>query len=233
VEIWIGSPLIKTTLTPHVPVRPLDGWTTPPPLRRVARAPGRRKTSRVPRESVQAVLQDLEQFLNDSIAAHAFACAGLRQVSALFERVPRVAENPDPLIHIGTGDPNAPETRFYARWRVSDALSQVDHDGPVEARLGQQWIVYVFTGWEHEYRPRLAAAHGSTKELLLYPLLGDLRRLRNDVVHHHGIASADNAGKCEIVQHWVAVGDVIQLKGEHFVEFVTLFPWTEMHAGPQ
>lgn len=182
-------------------------------------------------ESVAVVLDDLRLMLNDAVATHGFACMGLVLIPDLFERFPPPPENPDPIIYLGVGDPNLPSAKQYAEWRHSQALEQVARNGPVETRLSQQWIVYMFTAWEHEFRARLAAAHGCSPNDLKYPLLGDLRRLRNDVVHHHGVATPGETGKCELLV-WFTPGDVIQLRGEHFAEFVEGFPWDDMSVGP-
>jgi hypothetical protein len=134
-------------------------------------------------------------------------------------------------VYFGIGDPNLPGARPYAQWRVSEALAKVAPNGPVDRWLGQQWIVFTFTIWEHDYRCRLAAAHGVSPSAIAHPLLGDLRLLRNDVVHHGGIATDRNAGRCAVLR-WFRPGDDIAITGERFVEFVDLFPWQELASPP-
>lgn len=186
----------------------------------------------VAQESAADVVADLRSALNDAVAAHTFACTGLGLIPDFLERVPRTPENPDPTIFIGNEDPNLPTARHYAFWRRSKALSQVARDGPVEILLSRQWIVYMFHRWEDEFRPRLAAAHRCAAKDLTYPLLGDLRRLRNDVIHHRGIATEKNSGHCEVLSHWFESGDRIHLRGEHFSDFVQRFPWEALEGGP-
>jgi hypothetical protein len=183
-------------------------------------------------EAVETVLTELGVALNDSLAAHSFASFGLTLIPETLQRLPRVPENPDPAFMFGVGDPNTAEARQYAQWPISTALEQVAGNGPVEVRLSQQWVVFFFALWEHEYRPRLATAHHCSRDDLKYPLLGDLRRLRNDVVHHHGTATAGEAGSCEVLTHWFEEGEMIHLRGEHFVEIVQRFPWPDLAAGP-
>lgn len=185
----------------------------------------------VPSETVDGILAELHRELKDMTAAHGFAAMGLRRVSELFATLPRAPENPDPIVFIGIGDPNSPEARQYAQWSLSEALNQVRERGPVETRLGHQWIALLYSLWEHEYRPRLALAHGRDKDDEMYPLLGDLRRLRHDVLHHGGVATQEWTGRCEVVGHWFPAGDVIRLEGRHFEEFVRLFPWSDMAKG--
>ncbi len=183
-------------------------------------------------ETVDDVLNELGQFVNDSIASHAFATAGLRQLSDFLSRAPRTPANPDPQIFIGHGDPNLAESQKYAMWRTSTALEQIAHNGPVDTRLSQQWLVSMFAAWEHEYRHRLAKAHGVAHEMVVVPLFGDLRLLRHDILHCRGIATAENSGRCEVLQHWFAVGEKIQIRVEHHLDFVTRIPWPKMWAGP-
>jgi hypothetical protein len=185
----------------------------------------------MPDLAVDHVLDDLRAFLNEALATHGFAAWGLQYLAAWFSSLETTPENPDPTIWIGVPGDDV-DFAHYASWKRSEAIAQLAHEGPVERTLSQQWIVYTYTGWELEYRPRLAAAHGCEPSDLKVPLLGDLRRLRHDVVHHRGVATKENAGRCEVVGHWVKEGDLIELRGDHFGEFSRLFPWDVLAAGP-
>ena len=136
---------------------------------------------------------------------------GLLQLPGFFDRTLRTPENPDPKIFIGVGDPNRPESRQYASWRLSEALEQIAMNGPVETQFGQQWLVSMFAAWEHEYRRRLAKAHGVADEMVFVPLFGDLRLLRHDILHCRGIATAENSGRCEVLQPWFVIGQPIHI----------------------
>jgi hypothetical protein len=182
-------------------------------------------------EAASEVLREFDEFLSDAIAAFSFARLGLRSVAETTAGLTTMSSNPDPMHYIGVGDPTDPES-FWA-WRRSELLWQVAQDGPAETRLGHQWIAYVYAGWQEAFRPRLAACHGCAKADLRYPVLGDLRHLRNDVIHHRGVATAHNTGKCTVLAHWFAEGEVIRLRDEHFVEFRTLLPWDRMAIGPR
>src|SRR5690348_15232672 len=110
-------------------------------------------------ETLAEVLDDLRAFLNDGLATSAYARMGLMREREFLEGLPTIEENPDPTVHLGVTDPSevfAP----CSRWRRSEALRHQADGGPVEQRIGQQWIVSMFTAWEHEYRRRLEAAHG-------------------------------------------------------------------------
>jgi hypothetical protein len=189
----------------------------------------------VTERSVSEWLQELAEFLNDAAAAHAFAGAGLQFLLERFEEVsksvPSDPTNPEPKIILGIGDPNSPEAQPYADLRVADLSARLADAGPVVTQIGQQWVVQVFTAWEEYFRPGLARAYGCQPSDVSYPLLGDLRRLRNDVAHHRGVATKNNSGRCEVV-HWVEPGDTILVRGQQVAEFMRLFPWAALQAGP-
>jgi hypothetical protein len=183
----------------------------------------------VPTESAQTILGELRKDLNDLMTAHGFACMGLRRMREYFDSMSEHLTDPDPAILLeniipdNTAQPKNPGWLPHAEWRLSEAIRQVQDDGPVEALLGRQWIVSVYALWEDEYRPRLAKARGREKDEEKYPLPGDLRLLRNDVVHHRGIATADNTGRCEVLS-WFQPGEPIRVDGRHFDQFLQLFP---------
>jgi len=185
-------------------------------------------------ETPQGVLDQFRAFLNDSLAAVGFALSGLRQLETTLvtmDQTPRVPGNPDPTIYVGRGDPNdAPGV--MAGWRLSEALARLVTDGPIDTLLSQQWLVYFYSGWEHEFRPRLADAHDCTTGKLQYPLFGDIRMLRDDIVHHRGIASEGKTGRCAVLR-WFKVGDAILLNGEHQIEISNLIPWVDLEGGPR
>jgi hypothetical protein len=172
----------------------------------------------------------LQKDLNDLAAAAAFALSGLRLELDRLKEIPTIPENPDPRIYLGIGDPNIPGALPYASWRLSEAADQLQPDGPVATSLGHQWIVFLYSVWEHVYRPRLAVVHNRNAEEERYPVLGDLRYLRNDVVHHRGVATRENTGRCQILL-WFQPGEAINLKLENIDQFMRIFPWGDIKDG--
>ena len=62
-------------------------------------------------------------------------------------------------------------------------------------------------------------------------LFGDLRHLRNDIVHHDSVAASGNAGKCKILTHFQP-GDQVFLEPEDFVVIMDeLAAWVESFGG--
>jgi hypothetical protein len=190
----------------------------------------------VPNESARTILDELRRDLDDLMIAHGFACIGLRRIREHLANTPKHGVNEDPIIHLEgliPDDPDWPKNPGWlpsAEWRLSEALEQVEDNGPVEMLLGRQWIISVYALWEERYRPRLAKAHGRQTADEKYALLGDLRLLRNDVVHNGGIATVSSTGHCEIL-NWFRPGEIIMVDGRHFGEFLRLFPWLQLESG--
>jgi hypothetical protein len=181
--------------------------------------------------SVNQILGELNLDFNDLTAAHGFSVMGLERLPAYVATIPKHSMNQDPLILVGDNPTDSPKTPHYAGWRLSEVINQVKRNGPVETRLGHLWIVTLYALWEEKYRPRLAAARGRSSADEKYDLWGDLRHLRNDVVHHGGIATTENTGRCVLLRHWFQTGDIIRLKSRHFDEFLRLIPWKDLVTG--
>jgi hypothetical protein len=78
--------------------------------------------------------------------------------------------------------------------------------------LGNLIVVSIFSFWEDHYREKIASTLGLPKDDLLVPVLGDLRLIRNDIVHHQAIATA-RLEKCEKLR-WFVEGDAVIMDEE-------------------
>jgi hypothetical protein len=182
-------------------------------------------------EAVEDVLADLKQMLDRAAAAQAFSNFGLAQVDRQIAAGPRSADNPDPAVYIGIGDPNDPAATQYAKFKASELPALLANGGPISTQLGQQWAVFVFTEWENSFRQRLASAHGCGPHSIQSDVFGDLRRMRHDILHQRAIASREWSGRCALLQ-WFQPGDEILIKAEHIAQFMGLVPWDELRKGP-
>jgi len=183
-------------------------------------------------ESVAVVLTEFANFLNQAAMTHGLAVNGIQLSVAQMENAPRSPKNPDPDVYMGIGDPNVAGSTTYASAKLSELRWQLADNGPVITSLGQQWAVLVDAEWEEHFRPSIAEAHNCNSNDLKYPLFGDLRKLRNDIVHHRGIATAQNVGRCELLIHWSEIGQTIFIDAPSIAEFLRRVPWNELRSGP-
>jgi hypothetical protein len=119
---------------------------------------------------------------------------------------------------------------FGVGFRTLDKYPQVQY------MLYSQWFTYMYAVWEEQYRIRLATAYGAdekgspwTRFDISHQLFGDIRNIRNDVIHKHGIvaASADNT-----LLTWFTDGHRIEISTEQMMSLVTAFPREDLLQKP-
>jgi hypothetical protein len=107
---------------------------------------------------------------------------------------------------ITRGNPQEPGTHRLGWVPALQLPALLCKDGLIEHRLNEQWLINLYTFWDGVYRPLIAEQRGVPVNEVVVPPIGDVRHLRNDIIHHRGIATRDNSGKCAVFQHWVVVG---------------------------
>lgn len=94
------------------------------------------------------------------------------------------------------------------------------HDGAAAQMAYRGWIVELYHQiWETRYRKSLKEALG---EKAIHPqmdALGDLRLVRNDLLHKHGTAREENCGKCSVL-NWFRPGERMVFGTRHVFDFL-------------
>lgn len=104
--------------------------------------------------------------------------------------------------------------------------------GEAEQVAYRAWLIEIFARWEHQNRLDL---HRATEEELgpvgardlIRPetdVLGDLRHIRNDLLHNRGIAN--EAASCDVLQ-WFDEGERIVLGMEHVFDVLNQLGFTD------
>jgi hypothetical protein len=155
--------------------------------------------------------------LNDIAGIHAMALLGIIKMAELATTFP--SPKPDSTLFVGHGDPNTAAGFAYQRWPIRTLAARLAPDGPVVHALGQQWVVMVASKWNDQYRSLIADALGTPKNELKDVALADLTRIRNDIVHHRGIATKKNSGRCELFR-WFEEGQPIRVMPEHVAQLM-------------
>jgi hypothetical protein len=106
----------------------------------------------------------------------------------------------DSLPHfIGRGDPNDPANVLQHRTTQGQFLRRNERGGENHVLVSQMLVVLICSFWEHEFRPRLADVLHVLPSEILVPIFGDLRLLRNDIVHNRGILQETTIRRLEVV----------------------------------
>lgn len=168
------------------------------------------------------IFQEFVDVLNALAGTHAFALAGIDKEREYWREYLAAAASPvtaDSTVYIANGHPELPTTVAYSKWRLGDLPTVLGVGGTVMSRISQQWVISVYTEWEEHYRALISAAIGLTEPLKL-PMFGDLRCFRNDIVHHRGIATVDNSGRCEVFTDWFQTGETMFFDVHRVAQFM-------------
>jgi hypothetical protein len=172
--------------------------------------------------AARAIVEEFLEVLNDIAGTHAIAVTGIIRVLDWAEKIELSNRTSESALFVGHGDPNSAQGFSYQRWRLDTLPQRLGPEGDVVRALGQQWVVMVASQWNDHYRKRIADALGVKTNEVADPILADINRMRNDILHHRGIATARNTGRCEVLQ-WFREGEPIHVMMVHVAEFMREF----------
>jgi len=120
---------------------------------------------------------------------------------------------------------------------VAGASQQhVEHHPEIQAVVYAQWFTYAFAIWEEQFRGRMAKYWDSQtgakvrRSDILVDYFGDIRRIRNDVVHNKGICQ--ESANTVVLRWGFAEGQPIEINVEQMISLIDLFPDDELRAAP-
>jgi hypothetical protein len=119
-------------------------------------------------------------------------------------------------------DPTKPDVIHQRIIKVVDYLAENADGGSHEQQHAQAVIVFLYTYWELETRPRLAAIKGCDPNEITSPIMGELRVLRNVILHAQGIVRADKLRSMPKLGNWFVVDQLIQVSFENMKQ---IFIW--------
>ena len=112
----------------------------------------------------------------------------------------------------------------------------VKHHPEIQSVVYAQWFTYAFAIWEEQFRGRLAKYWDSQTEEkirrsdILVDYFGDIRLIRNDVVHNKGIC--DESANTVVLQWGFVEGQPIEINAEQMISLIDLFPSNELRTAP-
>jgi hypothetical protein len=170
-------------------------------------------------EAVDAVNGEFLTTLTDVAGTLGLTLIGLSHTRTWAEAQVMPGMTEDSMLMMGGNNPNAPEGYSFLRWPALTLPQRLAAQGPVARDVGQQWLITVAAHWNDHFRGRLAEANRIKKSEFKEPGLADITKMRNDVLHHRGVATAANTGRCEIFR-WFSSGEEIYPTLGHVVDFM-------------
>ena len=170
--------------------------------------------SSTPTERFDDVVREFIDFINAQVGVFMDALAGFEGHYTRVERQIHRANRPTSVRNAENGeqvvvwvsyeDPTKPDIIHNRIIRAEDYLSINARGGANEQQHARAIIVFLYTAWELDYRPRLAAAKGVDLNELKSDVMGDLRIIRHTILHAKSTLSQEDHRKLK------KLGDVFQ-----------------------
>jgi len=109
---------------------------------------------------------------------------------------PAHSEAPLDLAYQTNSDPNNIELKTIASIKQGELIQALRRGGDFEIQNCHAFVVFIFHLWDEYYRPRIAKAMGlEQSKQLKSDLFGDVRLLRNAIIHNQAILTESEYGR--------------------------------------
>ena len=118
-----------------------------------------------------------------------------------------------------------PRLRAYPMLIGEPLFRRTELDGSMEHSALKGWVYEVYDRWDSGYRNYLKHAAAGVPGAIrpLQEVIGDLRHIRNNLIHK-GIAKKGEAGDCKILK-WFERGERMQVRLRHVLDFLNQIGW--------
>jgi len=176
-------------------------------------------------ETLNDIIREYIDFVNRQIGVYMDALAGFAGHHVNVERQVHI-ENRAVGIKINEKgerivvcvryeDPTKPDVILNRIIRASDYLAVNAKDGSNAQQHSQAVVVFLFSFWEEEIRPRIAASKQVELKQITSDIMGDLRILRHAVLHAKGMLRADKHKSLKVLNNMFAVDQPIHIPYEN------------------
>ncbi len=152
-------------------------------------------------ESFDNVVREYISFVNEQVGTYMDALAGFAghhtRVERQIHRVSRPSKagknekGESVVVWASYEDPSKPDIIHNRIIRAVDYVAANAPGGSNEQKHARAIIVFLFTYWEDEIRPRLAKAKGIDLKEIRSDIMGDMRVLRNVILHSKSVLRSD------------------------------------------
>jgi hypothetical protein len=164
------------------------------------------------------VLRGFIDFVNRQVGVYCDCLAGFegnkvrieRQVARVTRPVSQRIENGQPVIvWASLEDPGRPDVIHHRIIRADEFITANTEAGFNEQQVCWSIIVFVYAYWDEEIRPQIAKIRGVQKNEVRLDVFGDLRILRQNIVHHSGVLETAEHAKLKVLDSICRAGATI------------------------
>jgi hypothetical protein len=171
--------------------------------------------------AIERVLREFIDTINHQVGVYMDALAGFEGHYTRVERQvfrgnkpggTRVNEKGIPeVVWVSYEDPSKPDIVHNRIIRTNDYLQANAKGGSNEQQHSRAILVFLFTYWEDEIRPKLAAIRNVEVDDIKSDIMGDLRALRNAILHARGVLGYDDWKRLKKLQQMFTEAEPVSL----------------------
>lgn len=121
-------------------------------------------------------------------------------------------------MHYSRGDPNKPESVIVHTCSQAELKVRNEKGGANHKFIANMCLVSIYQYWEDEYRGKIEQALGLEKNIVQSDTMGDIRWLRESIIHNKGVAKK-KVEKSKVLK-WFKKGAEIFIDNKMFEEMV-------------
>lgn len=150
------------------------------------------------------ILREFIDFLNRQVGVYCDCLAGFegnrvrieRQIPIAHRRAgTRIDSGERVIVYASVEDPSRPDVIHHRIVRADEFRAVNSQAGFNEQQMCWAIIVFIFSYWDEDIRPRLAEVRGVEPNAIQLDTLGDLRILRKSIIHNGGSLKASEHAK--------------------------------------
>lgn len=162
-------------------------------------------------------ISEFEEIVNMIVGVYYDATIGF---DIYQDRLRKIQPNSSPSTRLSYGDTNPNDSVAKAEHSApfAEVISRNTQAGSNFRFIGNMCLISIYQYWEDDYRKKIAKLLHKKKNDLKEPIMGDIRELRNSIIHHKAIALPE-VKKCTLLK-WYQEGDEIFINKEQFKEII-------------
>lgn len=170
------------------------------------------------------IVKEFIDFVNLQVGVYMNSIAGFsgtkmkmeRQVARILRAQSRKrdARGDQVVTHQSFEDPKSPDVVHSRIVTADDFIEENSPTGINQRQLSYSVIVFIYTYWEADIRPRLAKVAGEDEKKVTSEIMGDLRCLRNSILHTKGFLTPEWHKKLVILKDCFALDEQIEISYE-------------------
>lgn len=160
---------------------------------------------------------EFEKVVNMIMGVYTDATSGLHIFQSRLEELTK-DRIPNARLFYSQGDPNDPTMEVEHVAPVSEVLLRNTEAGSNFKFIGNMCLISIYQYWEDCCRSKIAEFLNKEKKDLKEPIMGDIRLLRNSIIHHRAVAKKE-VEECTLL-NWYKEGEEIFIDTNQFREII-------------